>query len=825
MALKLDPVRLLIADDVGVGKTIEAALILRELLDRDEIRRSVVLCPPHLVDQWVAELENRFNLHATAVTASTAKRLERGIPPGDSIFEVYPHTVVSLDYIKSAERRQHFLAKCPEFVIVDEAHACVGTGQGRHRRYELLRDLADDADRHFVFLTATPHSGDDTAFYRLLGLLSPEFETLQGLEGNERDRIRNRLGNHFVQRRRPDIDEWKEGGIFPDRQTKELNYSLTGEWDNFFNAVLDYCAEIVANDEGDAAKQRMNFFGTLALLRCASSSPRAAVRALRRRAANSEHPSDSDELAQQVFDGDDDALVEDDVEPALANDDPALNALIAQAEKLAGQNGDPKLNAVTRHIKELLNDKEHSFSPVVFCRYIATADYLGQHLKNSFPKANIEVITGELPSEEREIRVAELGDTDGQRILVATDCLSEGINLQAHFNAVIHYDLSWNPTRHEQREGRVDRFGQSSPVVRATLMYGLNNPVDGAVLEVILRKAERIRKELGVPVPVPDEGRSLTQALLKAVLLRGKNTATIQESQQIELFEHEWKNAEEKAKANRTIFAQRRLKPHDVLPEFERSLEAIGGEEDVKRFTTQALKRLGATPERTKHGYKIPTDALPVTIRERLEAEDLAGTIRVDYKYPATPPYRSVQRSHPLVTVLAESLLEKSLAETGERNDLAILGRIGIWTSSAVQARTTVLLVRLRHQLITRRNRKESTLLVEESTGLAWAGSNQSPLQGTDALAFLDHPAASNVLPHVQEREAERALKLLENHQNTLEAFAQQRAENLLEDHLRVRDATARNNDKAETRERSVRVEAFPKPDIIGVFVLLPQVD
>ena len=81
-------------------------------------------------------------------------------------------------------------------------------------------------------------------------------------------------------------------------------------------------------------------------------------------------------------------------------------------------------------------------------------------------------------------------------------CLSEGVNLQEHFDAVVHYDLSWNPTRHEQREGRVDRFGQKSGIVRATLLYGANNPVDGAVLEVILRKADKIREELGVPVPL-----------------------------------------------------------------------------------------------------------------------------------------------------------------------------------------------------------------------------------------------------------------------------------------------------------------------------------
>ena len=133
--------------------------------------------------------------------------------------------------------------------------------------------------------------------------------------------------------------------------------------------------------------------------------------------------------------------------------------------------------------------------------------------------------------------MARIGAAQGARILVATDCLSEGINLQEHFDAVVHYDLSWNPTRHEQREGRVDRFGQPSPTVRATLLYGADNPVDGAVLQVILRKAARIREELGVPVPVPDEGRSLTQALLKAVLLRRRGLSDAVEGRQLGLFE------------------------------------------------------------------------------------------------------------------------------------------------------------------------------------------------------------------------------------------------------------------------------------------------
>src|SRR5205823_648511 len=199
MALKLDVIRLVIADDVGVGKTIEGALIARELLDRGELQRFAVLCPPHLVDQWTRELELHFNLRAAAVTASSAAKLERGLPPSESIFQAHPFTVVSLDYIKSDKRRADFTRACPELVIVDEAHTCVATGTGRHQRHELLRDLARDPDRHLLLLTATPHSGDDDAFYRLLGLLDPKFEALRESTGNARYDLREELAGHFVQ--------------------------------------------------------------------------------------------------------------------------------------------------------------------------------------------------------------------------------------------------------------------------------------------------------------------------------------------------------------------------------------------------------------------------------------------------------------------------------------------------------------------------------------------------------------------------------------------------------------------------------------------------
>ena len=821
MALKLDPVRLLIADDVGVGKTIEAALIARELLDRGDIERMTVLCPPHLVDQWVTELEERFHIRAVAITAASANRLERDIPPSGSIFHAHHYTVVSLDYIKSERRRDNFLHHCPELVIVDEAHTCAATGPGKHQRYELLKGLTESNTRHLVLLTATPHSGDDEAFYRLLGLLDRDFQRLGELQGVERDRLRERLAGHFVQRRRPDIDEWKEGRLFPRRETAELTYQLTGDWERFFQGVLDYCASVVEKAKGETPGERLNFWGTLALMRCAASSPVAAVLALRNRAGLANDAEERDALLDRLFDGASDAMPDDDVEPPVGTGDPSLTALIEQAERLAGQAGDPKLKLLTEHLEKLLAD---GFSPVVFCRYIATAHYLGRHLSGRFKDVSVGVVTGDFTSEERREKVDALGDAD-RRLLVATDCLSEGVNMQEHFNAVVHYDLSWNPTRHEQREGRVDRFGQERETVRTTLMYGANNPVDGAVLEVILRKGETIRRQLGVPVPMPDAGHTLTQALLKAILLKRKAVVERQialpfsEMDEAKQIDAAWLDAAEKAKKSRTIFAQKRLHPAEVLPEWHRTLAAVGGKDDVHRFADRALARLGSGLEPLKKGFKAPLAPLPEDVRERLDAEGLTGTLFVDFDYPPKGRCRAVQRSHPLIAVLAETLLERTLAaEAGTNTDPGVLGRVGCWLSGAVTARTTVALVRLRHRLVSQKNRRSNELLVEEATAIAWSGANASIVaEGTDALGLIAPPPEGDPPPHVRDRIIAQALEQLDARLVDLDAFANRRAQALLADHERVR--------KSSRGTGGHEVHALLPPDVIGLVVLLPKVD
>ena len=287
MGLRLSIIRLLIADDVGIGKTIEAGLIVREMLDRGEVQRFAVLCPPHLVEQWTDELRTKFDIDATAVTAATASKLERSLTASETIFDAYPYTVVSLDYIKADRRRESFARSCPPLIVVDEAHACVGTQGGRQQRFDLLRRLGADSNRHMVLLTATPHSGNEAAFDRLLALLDPSFA------GGRLDdeAFRTRLARHFVQRRRLDVTTggWQQAetrSVFPERNSSEITYSLTPQHQAFHDAVVDYCFGIVERAGTGQQSRRLAFWGTLALMRCVGSSAAAALSALRNRAIN-----------------------------------------------------------------------------------------------------------------------------------------------------------------------------------------------------------------------------------------------------------------------------------------------------------------------------------------------------------------------------------------------------------------------------------------------------------------------------------------------------------------------------------------------------------
>ena len=264
MALRLDPVRLLIADDVGVGKTIEAGLIARELLDRGQISRIGVLCPPHLLGQWESELSEKFGIDLAVVSSAQMARLERELPrPDVSVFAYHRHLVASIDLVKSDRYRGLFLQYAPDLVIVDEAHTAASAGAGlgvpQQQRHRLIRELATDRSRHLVLATATPHSGIEASFRSLLGLLDPAFD-----RPDEESLPRRRVARHFVQRKRPDVERWLGTETpFPERQSSELPYQMSAEYTRLYERVRTYLQEFVAvGNEGLSHRRRGALLGS-----------------------------------------------------------------------------------------------------------------------------------------------------------------------------------------------------------------------------------------------------------------------------------------------------------------------------------------------------------------------------------------------------------------------------------------------------------------------------------------------------------------------------------------------------------------------------------
>lgn len=179
MALRQETVRLLVADDVGVGKTIEALLVVRELLDRRKIRRFAVICLPHLCDQWQQEIRDKIGVEAVIIRSNTQARLDREIQGDTSVYQFYPFQVLSVDYIKQDSRKATFINECPELVIVDEVHTCArpqGAAASQQQRHSLIRDIAAKPCQHLIMLSATPHSGKPEEFGSLLGLLDPSLK-------------------------------------------------------------------------------------------------------------------------------------------------------------------------------------------------------------------------------------------------------------------------------------------------------------------------------------------------------------------------------------------------------------------------------------------------------------------------------------------------------------------------------------------------------------------------------------------------------------------------------------------------------------------------
>ena len=573
------------------------------------------------------------------------------------------------------------------------------------------------------------------------------------------------------------------------------------------------------------AQRRGRYWSALALIRCVMSSPAAAIATLSRQLEKrGQEPNEveveiSDELfGAYVYDPTDSEGVVD-TAPTLvieqaqlsysANERRRLRGFIAAAEDIQGEK-DSKLKVVAKEVEMLLAE---GLNPIIWCRYVATAEYVASELRKQLEKktnqTRVVSITGLQSDDQRDLALEEVGNYE-KRVLVSTDCLSEGVNLQEHFSAVIHYDLPWNPNRLEQREGRVDRFGQPAKVVKSFLIYGKDNPIDGAVLEVLIRKAVKIHKSLGVTVPVPMESASVSEAVFQSLF---KNANQPKQLSLLDLIQDEttevgdihlnWDRAVERDRVSRTRFAQHAIKPAEVQQELTEVERILGSEGDVERFVLSACDRLNLPLSRKKQGWLLtrPPQFLQPVLGDRSRS--------VSFRYPAPEGAEYIGRNHPLVEGLAHHLLEQALSEGQD----AVASRCGFIVTREVRKRTTILLLRLRHLM---ESQKHEPLLAEECLLVGFTGAPSQPewLEPEQARLLLQTLQPSGDLPNsIKVREVQLLLERLEEMKDILGAFASERAEELAQSHKRVRSIT---------QEGALRIKPQLPMDILGVYILHP---
>lgn len=858
MALRQAVVRLLIADDVGVGKTVEAGLIARELLDRGKITRMGVLCPPYLCDQWQRELASKFGIDAVVIGSSTLARLERDTPPDVSVFQYYPHFVASIDLVKGRNYRRQIVAQCPDLLLVDEAHGAAQPpskrgGGSQQQRHALLRELARNPDRNLVLLTATPHSGVEASFLSILGLLQPKFASLDLAQ--LQDTEYEELARHFVQRRRQHVLRYMEEDTpFPirDETDSELPYTFSPQYRRFYEQVYTFAQGIVRSAETLSGwKRRMRYWSALALLRCITSSPAAAEVALMKRVGADAEEANVSAYEAATDDEVDEAFapgVMDSMDAELTHDsapreafealelDPGwpererrrLRQFAREARSLKG-NADTKLETLTQRVRELLKE---GYRPIIWCRYIATADYVAEELQEALqdthPGLRIISVTGALPDQERRLKVEQLAESE-RRVLVATDCLSEGINLQEHFDAAIHYDLPWNPNRLEQREGRVDRFGQPKPVVKVALLYGHDNPVDGAVLEVLIRKARDIRNQLGISVPVPVDSEGVIETVMRSLFRQAQPFPT-----QLSLFEaprdaqdavaamhQEWERAAEREEQSRARFAAHTLDEAALRELLDQADDVLGSPNDVRHFVQNAAQRLAFGLRRLSgDAWELAHDQLPPAIRQRtapvlprdlrrLLERDQPVTWRITFTSPTPEGLDYVGRNHPLVEALAEHLFDLAFHPIGAHGPVS---RCGVIQTDAVDVWTTLALLRLRY--LQQSEGDAAPGLAEETLVWGWRGlpPDVMPLSLCEASALLDKARPSaNIAPAQRQQSLQMALEAWPDLHAHMDTLHQQRAQELAESHRRLMDEGP-----------PPRLEPVSPPDLLGLVVLLP---
>lgn len=541
-AMRMPRVSLLLADDVGLGKTVEAGLILAELVRKRRIRRVLIITPASLRTQWQQEMEEKFSLGFDIVDKASTHRLQKEMGLDANPWRALPRIITSYHYLRQPDVLEQFIANCNatktgnqqsaqlpwDLLIVDEAHNLMPSNFGEDSDLaEMLRHLTPWFE-HRLFLTATPHNGHTRCFSGLLEQLDPvRFTRTPTFTEKERAMI----GDVLIRRLKSEINaQDKDAGRPPRFATRNLKpmplFMLRAEKE-LAAAVRAFCAalkrQIMAAPEVRAV---LNFAIEVLRKRLLSSPVTFADSWLRFKAglAVEDQTQASEVLAARRAveeDIDDDQERESrnlhaahvvgawmhpylgQLNNEVAAVDAALSAL--KLTELPVTAKVPAVDARFDRMKELINERlrnAEAWNPderlIIFTEYKTTLDYLVQRLEREYGADDGAIVQlyGGMSDDERErIKLAFNDPSSPVQILVATDAASEGLNLQHTARLLVHYEIPWNPSRLEQRNGRIDRHGQARDVT--IFHFASDDDADLAFVARVLEKVNDIREDLG----------------------------------------------------------------------------------------------------------------------------------------------------------------------------------------------------------------------------------------------------------------------------------------------------------------------------------------
>lgn len=520
------PLRFLLADDPGAGKTIMAGLYAKELMLRGDLTRMLIVAPGSLVEQWQDELAAKFGIDAELLTPDMAATAPDGNP-----FTRHPLLIARMDQLaRSEDLRAHLSTSEWDLVVVDEAHRMSArwwSGELRTtRRYELGQELGMVA-RHLLLMTATPHAGSEENYQLFLALLDPD-----RFEGRFRDGVHSTDTSGLMRRMvKEDLLTFEGRPLFPERIAETVPYTLSDGEQELYDRVTQYVREEMNRAESlDAGRTRTVGFALTVLQRRLASSTHAILRSLERRRDRLEtkrqemldprtYSSLEDQLAVSLrakdlddFDGDEldaeaaEALEENVVDAATAAQSAAelaveigmLDELVTLATAARDAGEDRKWAELRRLLLDEAVLREDDGSPrklIVFTEHKDTLFYLVEQIRNVLGRDDaVLVIHGGTKRDDRRRAREEFTHDPSRVVLVATDAAGEGLNLQAA-HLMINYDLPWNPNRLEQRFGRIHRIGQEH-VCRLWNLVA-EGTREGQVFTRLLEKMEEQRRAYG----------------------------------------------------------------------------------------------------------------------------------------------------------------------------------------------------------------------------------------------------------------------------------------------------------------------------------------